>query len=63
MVIVGAGTRLASLLTVEYPSADMVSDALYGVTKVVEVYSMKGKWVTSWASSARSEFVATSSIR
>ena len=60
--IIEAVTQLASLLTVEYPSSDLVSDALYGVTKVVEVYSMKGKWVTSWASSARSEFVATSVI-
>ena len=63
MGILEAGTRLASLLTVEYPSADLVSDALYGVTEAVEVYSMKGKWVTSWASSARSEFLVTSGIR
>ena len=28
MGILGAGTQLASLLTVEYPSADLVSDAL-----------------------------------
>ena len=62
-VVLEAGTRLASLLTVEYPSADLVSDALYGVTEVVEVYSLKGKWVTSWASSAKSEFLATSGIR
>ena len=61
-VILEAGTRLASLLTVEYPSADLVSDALYNVMEVVEVYSLKGKWVTSWASSARSEFLATSGI-
>ena len=60
--ILEAGTRLASLLTVEYPSADLVSDALYGVTEVVEVYSMKGKWVTSWASSARNDILVTSCI-
>ena len=46
-VILEAGTRLASLLTVEYPSADLVSDALYNVTDVVECYSLRGKWVTS----------------
>jgi len=63
MVVLEAGTRLASLLTVEYPSADLVSDALYDVTDVVECYSLRGKWVTSWVSSARSEFLATSGIR
>ena len=62
-VVLEAGTRLASLLKVEYPSADLVSYALYGVTEVVEVYSLEGKWVTSWAISARSEFPATSGIR
>ena len=61
--ILEAGTQLASLLTVEYPSSDLVSDALYGVMEVVEVYSMKGKGVTSWASSARNEFLVTSGIR
>ena len=63
MVVLDAGTRLASLLTVDYPSADLVSEALYVVTEVVDVYSLKGKWVTSWASSAKSEFLATSGIR
>ena len=61
--ILEAGTQLASLLTVEYPSADLVSDTLYGVAEIVEVYSMKGKQVTSWASSARNEFLLTSGIR
>ena len=61
--ILEAGTRLASLLTVEYPSADLVSDALDGVTEAVEVYSLEGKWVTSWASNAGSEFLVTSGIR
>jgi hypothetical protein len=61
--ILEAGTQLASLFTVEYPSADLVSDALYGVTEVVEVFIMKGKLVTSWASSARNDFLVTSGIR
>ena len=50
--ILGAGTGLAPLLKVEYPSADLVSAALCYVSEVVEGYSMKGKWVTSWASLA-----------
>ena len=54
--MLGAGTVLAPLLKVEYPSADLASAALYGVTEVVEGYSLKGKWVTSWASSARNVF-------
>ena len=62
-VVLEAGTRLASLFTVEYPSADLVIDALYDVTEVVECYSLRGKWVASWVSSARSEFLATSGIR
>ena len=62
-VMLDAGSRLASRLTVEYPNAGLVDDALYVVTEVVEVYNLKGKWVTSWASSARSEFLATSGIR
>ena len=41
----------------------MVSEALYAVTKVVGVYGLEGNWVTSWASSARSEFLATSDVR
>ena len=62
-VMLDAGTRLASLLTVEYPNAGLVDDALYVVMEVVEVYNLKGKWVTSWASSAKREFLATSGIR
>jgi len=55
--ILEAGTWLASLLEVEYPSAGLVDDTLWDVTEVVvECYSMKGKWVTSWASSAHNEF-------
>ena len=60
--ILEAGTQLASLLNVEYPSADMVSDALWEVTEVVESNSMQGKWVTSWASSAHNEFLASLDI-
>ena len=58
-----AGTQLASLLVVEYPNAGLFNNALFGVTEVVECYSLKGKWVTSWASSAHDEFLATDSVR
>ena len=58
-----AGKRLASLLVVEYPNAGLVNGALYGVTEVVECYILTGKWVTSWASSAHNEFLATDSVR
>ena len=50
-------------MTAEYPRADLVSEALYVVTKVVGVYGLAGKWVTSWASGAQSEFLATSEVR
>jgi len=40
--VLEAGTQLASLLMVEYPSADLVSDALYDMTDVVECYSLRG---------------------
>ena len=42
-VVLVAGTWLASLLSVEYPGANLVSEALYDVTEVVEVYSLTGK--------------------
>ena len=61
--ILEAGMQLASLLEVEYPSAGLVDDALWGVTEVVECYSMKGKWMMSWASSAHNDFLATLGIR
>ena len=60
--ILDAGARLASLLAVEYPNADLVDKALFGVTEVVECYGQKGQWVTSWASSAHNEFLATDSV-
>ena len=59
--ILDAGLRLASLLTA-YPRADLVDEALSVVTEVVEAFSLEGKWVTSWASSAKSELLATSGI-
>ena len=59
----GAGTGLASLLKVEYPSAYLVSAPLCGLSEVVEVYSMKGKWVTFWASSAKNVFLVFLDIR
>ena len=61
--ILDAGARLASLLSLEYPNADLVNDALFGVTEVVECYGLKGQWVASWASSAHNEFLATNSDR
>ena len=61
--ILDAGYCLGTLLTAEYPRTDLVSDALYAVTTVVGVYGLEGKWVTSWASGARSEFLATTEVR
>ncbi len=62
--ILGAGTGLAPLLKIEYPSADLVSAALCDVLEVVVVkgYSMKGKWVTLWASSAKNVYLVTFNI-
>ena len=61
--ILDAGLGLGTLLTAEYPRAELVSEALYVVTKVVGVYGLEGKWVTSWASGAQSEFLATSEVQ
>ena len=61
--ILDAGYRLGTLLTAEYPRAELVSEALYAVTNVVGVYGLEGKWVTSWASGARSEFLSTTEVR
>ena len=61
--IVDTGTRLAELLVVEYPKASLVDNALFGVTEIVEYFGLKGRWVTSWTSSARNEFLATESVR
>ena len=60
--ILDAGARLADLLVVEYPKASLVNDALFAVTKVVKCYGLKGWWVTSWASSAHNEFLATNGV-
>ena len=61
--ILATGYALRDLLNCEYPRAEPVSDALYDVTNVVGMYGLEGRWVTSWASSARSEFLATSEVR
>ena len=61
--MLGAGDVLGGLLSCEFPNADLVSDALYAVTKVVGVYGLEGKWVTSRASGDRSEFLSTSEVR
>ena len=39
-VVLGAGTRLASLLTGDYPRADLVSEALDIATGVAEGFSL-----------------------
>jgi hypothetical protein len=61
--ILGAGYVLGGLLSCEFPKAELVSEALYAVTKVVGVYGLEGKWVTSWASGAQIEFLETSEVR
>ena len=61
--MLGAGNVLGGLLSCDFPDADPVSDALYAVTKVVGVYGLEGKWVTSRASGDRSDFLATSEVR
>ena len=62
--ILGAGMGLAPLLKIEYPSADLVRAALCDVLEVVVVKgcSMRGKWVTSWASSAKNVYLVTFNI-
>ena len=61
--IVNAGARLADLVVVPYPNAHLVDDTLFAVTGIVVCFGLKGGWVTSWASSARKEFLATDSVR
>jgi hypothetical protein len=60
--ILDAGTRLAEVLALEYPKASLVDNALFAVSKVVECYGLEGRWVTSWASSARNEFLMTNGV-
>ena len=61
--ILDAGTRLAEVLAVEYPKASLVDDALFAMSKIVECYGLEGRWVTSWASSARNEFLMPNEVR
>ena len=61
--IVDAGSRLADLVDVPYPNAPLVDNALFAVTEIVECFGLEGRWVTSWASSTRKEFLATESVR
>jgi hypothetical protein len=61
--IIDAGARLADLVDVKYPDAHLVDDALFAVTEIVECFGRKGQWVTSLASSAGNDFLATDSVR
>jgi hypothetical protein len=61
--ILDTGSVLSGLLGPEFPPSDAVGDALYAVTNAVGKYGLQGKWVTSWASSARDEFLVTSEVR
>jgi hypothetical protein len=61
--ILDAGARLADLLVVEYPKASLVNNALFGVTDIVKCFGLEGWWVTTWANSARTEFLATNDVR
>ena len=61
--ILDAGSRLAELVDVPYPDAHLVDNALYAVTEIVKCFGLEGRWVTSWASSTRKEFLATESVR
>jgi hypothetical protein len=61
--ILDAGTRLAEVLAVEYPKTSLVDNALFAMSKIVECYGLEGRWVTSWASSARNEFLMPNEVR
>ena len=61
--IVDAGEWLADLVVVPYPNARLVNDALFGMTEIVECLGLKGRWVTSWESSAHNEFLETDRVR
>ena len=50
-------------MTVAFPRAEPVSEALYVVTTVVGVFGLEGKWVTLWAKGGQREFLATAEVR
>ena len=52
--ILDAGLGLGNLLTAEFPRAELVSEALFVVSKFVFFFGLEGKWVTLWASNAQS---------
>ena len=52
-----------SLLELEFPNAESVSNALFEVVKVVEDYELKGKWITTRASGTKDDLVTTPEIR
>jgi hypothetical protein len=58
--ILEAGMRLISVSGVNFPNAELVSNAMGGVLHVVRMYNLEGKWVTSRVSNA--EFVMTKEI-
>ena len=60
--IVHAGARLANLIVAPFPKARLVEDALFAVTEIVKCYGLMGRWVTSRASGAHGEFLATDSV-
>ncbi len=61
--ILEAGMRLMSVSGAKFSTAELVSDAMYGLIHVVGMYDLAGKWVTSRVSNAEREFVMTEEIR
>jgi hypothetical protein len=59
--ILEAGMHLISVSGVNFPNADLVSNAMGGVLHVVRMYDLEGKWVASRVSNT--EFVMTEEIR
>ncbi len=61
--ILEAGMPLMSVSGAKFPNVELVSNAMYGVLHVVEMYNLAGKWVTSRVSNVEREFVTTKEIR
>ena len=60
--ILDAGTELASLLELEFPNAESVSNALFDVVKVVEDYELRETWITACTGGTKDDLVTTSKI-